>query len=159
MTVPATIRVNTAVPFPAFVRGDGVITVTKLLGVWIVGLSQATISSIITTLINAAMAAFARPQRSVTASPIVINVTTDDILNININAGAPTCALPTAASRLGRPLTFNDAGAHVAAHNVTLTPNGAETISGAASFTMTNNRQVVTIVPYNDGVNTGWYIS
>lgn len=155
MALPATVRVNASVPFPSLVQGSGIVTVTKALGIWTIGISLATLTSIITTIINAI--AGTRIQRSVTASPIAV-AATDQILNININAGAPTCALPAAASRNGMPLTFNDAGAHAATHNITITPNGAETISGAANFVMTNNRQVVTLVPYNDGVNTGWYV-
>lgn len=39
MTLPANIRVNTAAPFPAIVKGSGVIAINKVNGIWTVGLS------------------------------------------------------------------------------------------------------------------------
>lgn len=98
----------------------------------------------------------ARVQRSVTATPIVLT-TTDEILNLNINADA-ACALPLSTTRGGLPLTFKDVGAHGGAHNVTFTPGGAEKIDGAVSFKIEVDRQGLTLVPFNDGVNNGWAI-
>jgi hypothetical protein len=99
-----------------------------------------------------------RLQRSVTASPVVIGPN-DQVLNINVSAGAPTCALPPAATRNGMVLTFKDVGAQFGAHNLTITPNGAETIDGAASLVLAINRQAVTLNPFNDGVDSGWFIT
>lgn len=98
----------------------------------------------------------ARVQRAVVATPIVI-AQADQILNCNIPVAA-ACALPKAATRNGIPLTFKDLG-QAAAHNITLTPFGAETIAGVnAAVALTVNRQELTLVPFNDGVNSGWEI-
>jgi hypothetical protein len=178
MAAVANVRVNVQAPFPAMVTSSGPITLTKLNGVWTVGFSIAVLAAQIPPVANypndflivydaTAQAFFkislsslgangARTQRSVTATPIVIGPS-DQILNCNINVAA-ACALPPSASRNGVPLTFKDVGAQFAAHNLTITPNGAETIDGAANLVLSTNRAGVTLVPFNDGVNTGWAI-
>jgi hypothetical protein len=180
MALPRHIRINTNVPFPALVIGSGPITIGKQNGVWQVGFSITPFASINPPVANwptdfllgydtvaqqffkvsisnlQASITGARNQRSVTATPIVISGT-DSILNCNINVAA-ACALPAAATRLGAPLTFKDVGAQFGAHNLTITPNGAETIDNAATLVLNVNRQGVTLVPFNDGINTGWAI-
>lgn len=181
MNLPANIRVNAQLPFPALVTGTGPITIGKLNGIWQVGFTinafgsqnppignyptdfLLAYDSVAKTFFKVsitnlqATTAIARLQRSVTATPIVI-AGTDQILNCNI-AAAAACTLPTAASRNGQPLTFKDLG-QAAAHNITITPNGAETIDGANSaVVIKNNFGWITLVPFNDGVNTtGWMI-
>lgn len=177
MGLPATVRVNTTVNFPSLVFGTGPIILTKLNGVWTVGFSMASLAvqtpapanyatdyflmydSVANQLFNVPITGGpfgrARMQRSVTSTPIVVTAT-DEVLNCNINVNA-ACALPAAASRLGLPLTFKDLG-QASAHNITITPNGAETIDGAANVKLTNNRQELTLVPFNDGVNSGWFL-
>lgn len=174
------IRVNTNVPFPALVRGSGPITIAKQNGVWIVGFNIASFGSVnppignfptdfvlawdsvaqqfIKISLSNLLASFTgtKIQRSVTATPIVI-VATDNQLNCNITSAA-ACALPAAATRNGAPLTFKDVGGQFAAHNLTITPNGAETIDGAANLVLSANRQEATLTPFNDGVNTGWMV-
>lgn len=98
-----------------------------------------------------------RPQRSVTASPVVA-APLDQILNVNINSGSPTLALPLAATRNGLPLTIKDVGSQFAAHNLTVTAAGGDTIDGNLSLVLNVNRAAVTLVPFNDGINTGWAI-
>lgn len=177
MGLPATVRVNTTVNFPSLVFGTGPIVVTKSNGVWTVGFSMAALTvqtpppanyatdyflmwdSVANTFFNVPLigSAFGRSrlQRSVTATPIVV-AANDEILNCNINT-VSACPLPAASSRNGLPLTFKDLG-QAAANNITITPNGAETIDGASTFVMKNNRQAVTLVPFNDGANSGWAI-
>lgn len=182
MVMPANIRVSAQFPFPAAVSGAAPITVTKLNGVWTIGFTivgfapqvppvgnyptdfllvydsvaktyfQMSLTSIVAALTPPSAT---RLQRSVTATPIVVQGN-DSIINCNINVAA-ACALPAAATRNGAPLTFKDLG-QAGAHNITITPNGVETIDGAANFVMTNNRQELTIIPFNDGVNSGWFI-
>lgn len=177
MGLPATVRVNTTVNFPSLVFGTGPIVVTKTNGVWTVGFSVASLSVQTPPPANYATDYFlmwdsvanqffrvpitggpfgrVRLQRSVTATPIVV-AAADEVLNCNINVAA-ACALPTAASRLGLPLTFKDLG-QATAHNITITPNGVETIEGAANFVINVNREEVTLIPFNDGVNAGWFL-
>lgn len=184
MTLPANIRVNTAVPFPALVQSNGPITISKNNGIWTIGFTITTfgaqvplvgnyptdflmgydtvnktffsvsITSLIASL--AITTGSARLQRSVTATPIVVQ-TTDQIINCNISSGPAACTLPSAASRVGVPLTFKDLG-QAAAHNITLTGAGGDTIDGLATYVLSNNRQWVTLVPFNDGTNTGWMV-
>lgn len=181
MGLPASIRANVSVPFPAYVYGTGPITITKTNGIWVVGFSIAAFGSQNPPIGNfptdyllvydaVANAYFklslsnlatsfggARNQRSVTATPIVISGT-DQILNCNIAAPA-ACVLPAAATRLGVPLTFKDLG-QAGTNNITLTPNAGERIDGSTNpLVLVNNYQWVTLVPFNDGVNSsGWMI-
>jgi hypothetical protein len=151
-TLPPDIRVNTQVPFPALVVGGGPITVTKQNGVWQVGFSIAVFSQIFGVLPG-----LARPQRSVTVSPIVIQGI-DQILNVNIATGAVVCTLPPFAGRLGVPLTFKDVGGNFVAHPLTITAAGTDLIDGQPSITLNGNHEYITLVPANDTVNTGWSI-
>lgn len=179
MSLPARIRVNATFPFPSLVQGSGPISIAKSGGIWTVGYSVASFAiqapppgnlatdyvlvydSVAKAFINVALSSLgasggtSRTQRSVTATPIVVGAT-DQILNCNIAALA-ACALPTAASRSGVPLTFKDLG-QAAAHNITLTANGAEKIDGSSTYVLFNNYQTVTLVPFNDGVNAGWSV-
>lgn len=183
MTLPANVRVNAQLPFPSLVYGTGPITIGKVNGIWTVGFTISAFGSINPPIPNyptdyllgwdavnsvffkvsitnlaAAVSSIggARNQRSVTATPIVV-ATTDQVLNCNIG-GAAACALPAAATRNGIPLTFNDLG-QATAHNITLTPNGAETIDGVnAPVVIKNNWGWITLMPFNDGTNSGWKI-
>lgn len=179
MALPPNIRINTQFPFPALVTGSAPIVISKANGIWRVSFSIANLGtqvplitayptdyvliwdSIANTFFRVTLSSFglggARTQRSVTASPIVV-AAGDQILNVNIAAGAPTCALPAAATRNGVPLTFKDVGGQFFAHNLTITPNGAETIDGLANLVMKTNRQGVTLWPFNDGANSGWFL-
>ncbi len=179
MTLPANIRVNVAVPFPAMVQGSSFITLGKTNGVWTVGASgrlvntanpgivatdyvlvwddvaQAWIKISLSNLIT--QAAQARTQRNVTTSPIVI-AGSDQIINLNFSAGSPTCTLPQASTRAGVPLTFKDVTGNLAAHALAITAFAGDTIDGAGEITMNINRQGLTLVPFNDGTNVGWAI-
>jgi len=97
-----------------------------------------------------------RNQRLVTSSPIVIGVS-DEIINVNISSGSSSCALPSASSRGGLPLTFKDVGGNFAAHSLTVTPAGADTIDGQPSLTLSGNFQSINLVPANDGTTAGWF--
>jgi hypothetical protein len=179
---PANVRVNTAVPFPALVLPSGPITIAKINGVWTIGFTIAAFGSqvplvgnyptdfllawdnvnqtffkvSITNLIaTIATTIPARTQRYVTTTPIGVGAT-DMILNCKITTPA-ACTLPSAASRLGLPVTFKDLG-QATANPITLTAAGGDTIDGAATNVIRNNFGYVTLVPFNDGTNTGWSI-
>ena len=178
MALSPTIRVNARISFPALVNTQGPVTIAKNNGIYSFGFTitafgtvNPPVSSYNTTFVlgwDSVNQIFVkiplsnlgigntRVQRSVTATPIVI-VNTDQVINCNINVAA-ACTLPTAASRNGTPLTFVDIGAQATAHNITLTASGGDLINGNATFVMTANRQVVTLVPANDGVNAGWSV-
>jgi hypothetical protein len=184
MPAVANVRVNTQAPFPTMVVGSGPITLGKNLGVWQIGFSiipfatqnppstnfptdfllgydanaQAYFKISLTNIVNALTPPGPiRIQRAIGSSPITIN-SNDSILNVNITTGSPTCTLPTAASRTGAPLTFKDVGGQFAAHNLTITPAGGDHIDGGGNIVLGTNYQAVTLVPANDGTNTGWFI-
>ena len=184
MTLPANIRVNTAVPFPALVQPSGPITISKNNGIWTIGFTIAAFGTqvplvgnyptdfllawdavnltffkvSITNLLSsiAITSGSARTQRTTTITPIVV-AGTDQIISCNISSGPAACTLPSAASRVGVPVTFKDLG-QATAHNITLTALGGDTIDGAATYVINNNRAYVTLVPFNDGTNTGWMV-
>jgi hypothetical protein len=180
MVAPANIRINTQVPFPAMVVGSGPITVAKTVGgVWTIGangriintanpglvatdyvlvwddVAQAWLKISLPNLIT--QAAQVRTQRSVTSSPITVGPT-DQILNVNISAGTPSCTLPQASSRAGLAVTFKDVGANFVAHPLNVTAFAGDTIDGVGGMTLNQNRMAVTLVPFNDGTNIGWAV-
>ena len=180
MPAVANIRVNTQVPFPASVVGSGPITVAKSSGgTWTIAANGRLINTqnpgAVTTdyvlvwddvaqawlkvsLANlAASFTQAKTQRSVTSSPINV-LSTDQILNVNIASGIPSCTLPAASTRGGLALTFKDVGAHFSAHPLNISLTGGDTIEGATGITLNQNRQAITFVPFADGVNNGWAI-
>jgi hypothetical protein len=181
MTLPANIRVNALANFPALVYSTGPIVLSKANGIWTIGYNIAQFitqvpappgwansyvlvwDSTLNTFTKASLGSFAaqisggstgaRAQRVTTASPIVVGAS-DQIINCNIPTAA-TCTLPSSASRAGFPVTFKDLG-QAAAHNIVISAAGSEKIDGLASVTMGMNYQAITLVPFNDGTNTGW---
>lgn len=99
-----------------------------------------------------------RNQRSVTSSPIVV-AANDEVLSVNIATGTPICTLPTASSRGGAALTFKDVGGHFFANNLTLTGQSGELIDGQASYVLANDYAAITVNPFDDGVNSGWFVT
>jgi len=180
MASPVNLRISAPIPFPALVRGAAPIALTKANGVWTVSLDVQNLGAVVPliaqyasdyvvvwdsvglTFVKVSLTGLglggARLQRSVLASPIVI-AANDQIINFNINAGAPTCTLPSSISRNGVPLTFQDVGGHAAAHNLTFAFTGGELADGLAAPAITVNYGKMTFTPMNDGVNTGYSIS
>lgn len=184
MTLPANVRVNTAVPFPALVQANGPITISKNNGIWTIGFTITTFGSqvplvgnyptdfllawddvnktffkvSITNLIASIVATFpTRTQRLVTTSPVGVGAS-DQIINTNIGTGSPTCTLPAAAGRLGVPITFKDVGGHWATNNLTFSCTGGDLIDGQATVLVAGAYGSITFVPANDGTTSGWSI-
>ncbi len=179
MTLPANIRVNVGAPFPAVTKATAPVTIAQANGIWTVGFSMATLGIEQPTIMqqqtdylivwDSVQGNFYRiplsavtsggiggsgTQRSVTAGPVVI-VDSDRILNLNLS-GSLTITLPGFASRNGVPLTFKDVGRKATANPLTIAAAAGETIDGNASIALNTNAQSITLVPANDGVNTGW---
>jgi hypothetical protein len=173
MALPANIRVNVRVPFPALVVGSGLITVTKNNGVWTIGFNPALIP-IQNPLLNPgadgvlvydaaakmmvlaslqAVAGGARTQRSIKVVGNLPIVQADSILNINaVTDLVPV--VPLSTTRNGAPLTFKNL---IGSHTQTLTPTGADTFDGFANRPLVGGASM-TLVPFNDGVNSGYGI-
>lgn len=95
----------------------------------------------------------ARTQRFTSSTPIVVSPA-DQIITCAI-ATAAACTLPSAASRVGVPLTFKDLG-QAATNHITLTRTGGDLIDGATTYIIANAYGYVTLVPFTDGTHTGW---
>jgi hypothetical protein len=176
VTLPANIRINTSLPFPALAKGSGPVIVSKVNGIWTIGLSFGVLGvqspppgnfptdyllvydSIANTFFKMPLGALAtfgagRTQRSITSSgqfPIQAN---DSILNIN-NLGDLVPIIPLASGRNGAPLTFKNLPS---SHTQTLTRTSPDTFDGATTVSLIAGA-AVTLVPYNDGVNAGYAI-
>jgi len=176
MTLPANVRVNTQVPFPSLVTGTAPLTIGKANGVWSLGVSFAIVGigtppvanyatdyilvydSVAKTFFRMALSAFggARPQRLVTAGPVVF-LAGDQIVNLKLGA-ALTSTLPSYVTRSGFPLTLCDVTKLYGVTFFAQTFNAAagETIDGNASVSITQPGQAITLLPMNDGTSVGW---
>jgi hypothetical protein len=174
MTLPANVRVNTQVPFPALVQGSGPVTVTKINGIWTIGFAPQLLGiqnpptnlaadlaivwdpiakTFILTPLAGLLISTTRLQRSIIVAgdlPVQVN---DAILNINAAADLMPI-VPAAATRAGVPLTFKN---KPTSHSQTLTRTGADTFDGQNALPLYAGA-AITLVPYNDGVNTGYAI-
>jgi len=94
-----------------------------------------------------------RPQRPITSGAALPITAGDSILNINATSDL-TPTVPSYTTRAGAPLTFkNLPGSHVQ----TLMATSPDTFDGATFFVLQAGASV-TLVPYNDTVNTGYGI-
>jgi len=185
MTLPASIRVNTSVPFPALVTGTGPITISKKNGIWTVGFSFSSFGIQIPTStqlptdfvliydsiaqtyfqvsLTTLIAITSNVYRIVTAAGDVTVLAGDTTILMNKTVGQATnIALPTSASRGGVPLTIKDYKGDANINNITFVPSGTETIDGlspAAAITAG-----IALIDTNYGKRTlfpllagGWY--
>jgi hypothetical protein len=174
MTLPANIRINTSLPFPAIAKGSGPVLVSKVNGIWTVGLSFAILAvqspppanfpndfvivydSVANTFFKmplSLLTSLPQPQRSITSSAQLPIVVTDSVININAVTDL-TPIVPLASSRLGAPLTFKNLPG---SHTQTLTRTSPDTIDGATTYSLVAGA-FVTLVPYIDGVNAGYAV-
>lgn len=89
---------------------------------------------------------------SVTSTPYV-PVSTDAFLLVN-DAAPVAINLPTAASRSGFPLSIKDISGAANTNNITITPNGADTIQGLASLVISDAYGGYLLYP----VTGGWIL-
>ena len=83
-------------------------------------------------------------------------VDTDDYyLVFNKTSGAATeVTLPASADRVG-PITIKDGKGDANSNNITVTPDGSETIDGLSSWVLSFAYSGVTLIPRPDG--NGWW--
>lgn len=101
---------------------------------------------------------------SVAMGGTLVLLVSDDILLVSLSGGSAqgsaSCTLPVYSLRGGSPLTFKDAnGSCSGSVTLNILAAGGDTIDGATSFQLNAPRQAITLNPYNDGVNTGWFIT
>jgi len=159
--LPYNLRVNVNVPFPALVTGAAGIKVTKVNGIWTIKPDFSALAPQVpaanqyaTTYIEIwnsnsgvySLVSFATLSFAASAiSPTIVNTagnyaaqSTDTL--IMINAIVPQVLLQPSANRNGAPIAVKAlAGAAAAANNITVTPNGTETIDGLSNYVISTN--------------------
>lgn len=95
------------------------------------------------------------------AGSITADAEDDDIIFVNKTVGAATAVtLPTAQDRIdlasSRPITIIDGKLDADTNNITINPNGSETILGLSSWILNSIGAWVNLSPRPDG--TGWFI-
>ena len=85
------------------------------------------------------------------ASPYTV-LAADVVLEGQTATGVITFTLPAGID--GKTYTIKDVDGNALVNNITITPDGAETIEGAASMTLGQNYQTVTL--YYDATTTDW---
>jgi hypothetical protein len=188
MTLPANIRVNTAVPFPALVQGSGPISIAKANGIWTIGVAynllgiqipptinfptdyvlvyDSVAKTYFITSISSLISASSAPlQRVVTAAGDVTVASTDNIILLNKTVGATTnIILPTAVSRGGVAITVKDLKGDAFTNNITFVPNGTETIDGFSPAAAITNGIALIDAAYEQKTLTpltsggGWFL-
>ena len=93
--------------------------------------------------------------RKAVATPVTVSATTDCIVVTDLTvAGAVAVNLPAGANK--QVFYVVDGKGDASTNNITITPNGAETIAGSATLVLTGNREAVQLV-YNSS-DTDWKI-
>ncbi len=88
-------------------------------------------------------------------TPVTVSNTTDCVVATNLSvAGAVAVTLPAGTD--GRWFIIVDQKGDAATNNITITPNGAETVNGAATFVMNQNNEGV-VLAYSS-TNTRWNV-
>lgn len=85
--------------------------------------------------------------RKATTSPVTVSATTDCVVSTDLSvAGAVTVNLPAGAAK--QVFFISDGKGDAASNNITINPNGVETIAGSSSLVLNHARQGVMLV-YN----------
>lgn len=93
--------------------------------------------------------------RKATTSPVTVSATTDCVVVSDLSvAGAVAVNLPAGQNK--QVFMIVDGKGDAATNNITITPNGAETIAGSANLVLNGSREGVILI-YNSG-DTDWKI-
>lgn len=93
--------------------------------------------------------------RVATTTPVTVSATTDFAVVSNLAAAGPVAVtLPAGAD--GQVFVIGDNKADANTNNITITPNGAETINGSATLVLNHARQMV-LIQYNLAT-TNWVV-
>lgn len=185
MSLPANIRINVPVPFPAQVVGGNFISITKASGIYTVKANYALLASLgsvadpsakqvvifdpVTLVYNtmtlaALLASLGGTYRIITAAGDVTVLSSDVTILMNKSSGAATnINLPTSASRGGVPLTIKDYKGDANTNNITCVLADSEKLDGltqanadtAGLSKIDMNYGFKTLYPLTAG---GWYL-
>lgn len=175
MTLPANIRVNASAPFPATVKGSGVVAVAKANGIWTVSLNFGGVvqlqalpdpANTYTLVWNALTGVFSLLQIGAVSSSKVVKTLTapgpyaalpgDDVLIVKqLIAAAFTVTVDW--SQRSKPLRVVDGKGDAAANNITITPAAGQSQMATVNFSyvIDGNGGSITLTPLPDG--TGAY--
>lgn len=180
MTLPLNIRVNVRASFPALVNPSGFLTLTKANGVWTFGANFELLLALPGLLTSNALipvqdpgsGAFytyavsnlvalvtgvgaAVPNRIITAAGAVAALPADGDILIKKTVPAATTVNLVAAANATRPVSVKDFAGNAFTNNITIVPNGAETIDGLASVSISSDWGAKTFYPVS---GTGYYL-
>jgi hypothetical protein len=175
MTVPANVRVNIGSPFPATVKGAGVIGVLKQNGIWTITLNFGVLQQFPTIIDpansfvliwNAITGIFTlAPVSAVFTSKVVRTLTApgpyaalpnDEVLIINQLVAAAFTVTVDWSGRT-KPLRVVDGKGDASVNNITITPTAGQSQLAIVnySYIIDGNGGSITLTPLPD--NTGAY--
>lgn len=120
-------------------------------------LSWASLSDFLNALAGSAQSTTAQKfaVRKATTTPITVSATTDCIIASNLaSPGAVAVTLPAGANK--QIFAIIDDRGDADSNNITITPNGSDTVRGAATLVLSSKRECV-ILCYNSS-DTDWKI-
>lgn len=180
MTLPAGIRVNMSAPFPATVKGSGIIGVRKSNGIWTIATNFAVLMPAaqtiadplntyvlawnaitgITSLVAPQVVGLAKSVKILTGAGVLTSPyaaqPSDDVLIVKQAVGAPFTVTVDWSAR-SKPLRIVDGKGDAAANNITITPTAGQTQMATVnySYVIDGNGGSITLTPLPD--NTGAY--
>jgi hypothetical protein len=175
MTLPANVRVNAGAPFPATVKGGGIIAVTKVNGIWTIAVNFAAIVQLqaipdpantyvltwnaltgVPAMVPLNVAFASKVVKVLTAAGPYAALPTDEVLIIK-QAVAAAFTVTVDWSQRTKALRIVDGKGDAAANNITITPALGQTQMATLnySYKIDGNGGSITLTPLPDG--TGAY--
>lgn len=172
MSQPANIRVATSVPFPAQVKGSGLIQIAKANGIWTVSLNVATLLPAVAVVPNpgttyalaydSTTGVYYLMQLAALNTQKVVRILTqpgpypaqpgDDVLIVKQAVGAAFNITVDWSART-KPLTVVDGKGDAALNKISITPTAGQTQLATVNYVVTidGNGGNVTLTPLPDG--------
>jgi hypothetical protein len=175
MTLPANVRVNIGAPFPATVKGGGVIGVLKQNGIWTITLNFGGLAQFPTiadptnsfvliwnaltglfTLVPPSAVFSSKVTKTLTAPGPYVALPTDEVLIVKQLVGAPFAITVDWSSRT-KGLRVVDGKGDASINNITITPAAGQTQLASLNYVyvIDRNGASMTLTPLPD--NTGAY--
>jgi len=164
MTLPANIRINTAAPFPAKVKGVGLIAISKSNGIWTVSINFGAVAKtpVVADPANTYVPAWNAltgvvsmvPMTSVAGQKVIKTITlpgpyaalpADDVLIINQAVAAPFSVTVDWSQRT-KALRVVDGKGDAAVNNVTVTPALGQSQLAVVNYVYTIDRNGGSII-------------
>lgn len=172
MSLPANIRVNMGAPFPALVKGSGLIAIAKNNGIWTVSLNFSAIAQAqglpdpansyvlvwnaltgVSTLIPiGTVPVIGRVVKTLTAPGPYAALPTDDVLIVKQLVAAPFTITVDWSAR-SKPLRIVDGKGDANVNNITITPKAGQSQLAIVnySYTIDGAGASIFLTPLPDG--------